>query len=336
MTSMRPLWYQLPMPRSAMSLLPRVWVVDNGHGWAVVWRAGCTVQPKREVAVAKRSTVAQTADGPSVVAAVEQFEPDERRILSDPFACLVVPDHLRVSVRACRWKPARDLFVSMSDATAPGVWGGVVCRKRYVRDQVAAAVAAGIAQLVVLGAGLDTVALSAGIPAWEVDLPENGALKRERLVAMHGSVPETVRLVTGRLGEDDVWAALLAAGVDADVPVVVVCEAVSQYLPRTAFESMVANLAPASGSRLMFSYVVSDFFDGRNLYGSGHLHSRFVDSGVWKLGLAPHSVPALLAVHGWQLVEDVGASEYEERYVRPAGRPLAVTPIERFVLARRS
>ena len=285
--------------------------------------------------MAKRSAVAQTADGPCVIAAVEQFEPDARRILSDPFAPLVVPDRLRASVQACGWKAARDLFVSMSDATAPGVWGGIICRKRYVRDQVAAAVGAGIAQLIVLGAGLDTVASSAGIPAWEVDLPENSQLKRERLVAVHGSVPDTVQLVAARLGEDDVWAVLIAAGVHAAAPVVVVCEAVSQYLAPTAFEAMVANLASASGSRFMFSYVVSDFFDGRNLYGSGQLRSHMVDSGVWKQGFAPGSVPELLARYGWQLVEDVGASEYLERYVRPAGRRLTVTPIERFALSRR-
>lgn len=285
--------------------------------------------------MAKRSAVEQTADAPGVIAAIEQFEPDGRRILSDPFASLIVPDRLRAWVRACGWKAARELFVSLSDATAPGVWGGVVCRKRYVRDQVAAAVESGVTQLIVLGAGLDTVASSAGIAAWEVDLPENSELKRERLVAVHGSVPDTLRLLGARLGEDDLWAALITAGMDADLPVVVVCEAVSQYLLPAAFESMLANLAPASGSRLMVSYVVSDFLEGRNLYGNGQLLSQFVDSGVWKLGLAPSSVSALLAGHGWRLVEDIGSTEYQERYVRPAGRRLIVTPIERFALARR-
>lgn len=46
-------------------------------------------------------------------------------------------------------------MIRATDKKARGIWGGVLCRKRYADDQVTAAIEAGIDQVVVLGAGLD-------------------------------------------------------------------------------------------------------------------------------------------------------------------------------------
>ena len=290
--------------------------------------------------MARRTAAAQTADGPIVIAAVEQAEPESSRIFTDRFAAAIVPPSARAVVQAAAWAPARRLLVQASESGARGAWGGVVCRKRYARDQVSAAIAGGVGQVVVLGAGFDTlaysVAMPAGIPAWEVDLPENGDLKRERLTALFGGVPDGVTLVPASLGDDDVWALLVQAGLSPDIPAVFVAEAVSQYLTPAAFDAVLTGLEPAAaGSRLLFTYVLADLVAGTNLHGAQSLYERFVRRGVWKCGLDPAALPDLLAAHGWRVVEDVGAAEYETRYLRPAGRTLTVTPIERFVLARR-
>jgi O-methyltransferase involved in polyketide biosynthesis len=39
--------------------------------------------------------------------------------------------------------------------------------------------------------------------------------------------------------------------------------------------------------------------------------------------------------HGWTEREQVGPAEYTERYLKPLGRDVAVSPIERFVYAVR-
>ena len=57
-------------------------------------------------------------------------------------------------------------------------------RSRYVEDQLADAVAQGVTQYVVLGAGLDTFAYRNPFPAlrvFEVDLPATQAWKRKML-----------------------------------------------------------------------------------------------------------------------------------------------------------
>lgn len=60
-------------------------------------------------------------------------------------------------------------------------------------------------------------------------------------------------------------------------------------------------LAKASaGSRLIFTYVRSDFLVGTNLYGAGQLRERMTGRyDVWKFGLAPQQVDTLLREYGW-------------------------------------
>ncbi|MEO3809208.1 SAM-dependent methyltransferase [Sphaerisporangium sp. B11E5] len=289
--------------------------------------------------MARRSAAARTALGPMVIAAVEQYEPPGRRLVEDGLAAGFLPPAARVTVRLCRWKAVRAWMADASDKRAPGVWGGVLCRKRYADDKVAEAFGAGIEQLVVLGAGLDTRACRLTPPggrAYELDLPANVAGKRRRLRAMPGGAPERVRLIevdfeTADLA--DVLATVLAGhGFQADRPAVFVWEAVTQYLTQEAVHATLAFLSQAApGSRLLFTYVLADFLENGG-YGAAALHEEFVGKRrVWRFGLAPDEVGPLLGRFGWVEREQVGAAEYRARYLEPAGRELPIMEIERFV-----
>src|SRR5690606_4034546 len=205
--------------------------------------------------MARRDAAESTAFGPMAIAAVEQYEPENRRLVRDPLAIWMLPPWVRALVRACRWAWARELLVAAAERWAPGVWGGILCRKRYADDQVRAAFDAGIAQLVVLGAGLDTkayrLAAPAGIPAFELDRPENAACKRRRLEAYYGEVPETVTSVPADLESADLGDTLAAHGFHPDRPAVFVWEGVTQYLTEEAVRATLAFLSKAAtGSRL--------------------------------------------------------------------------------------
>lgn len=287
----------------------------------------------------RRPPAAQTAFGPMFVTAVEQYTPPAHRIVDAAFASRMLPAAQRLVVRAGRWSRLRRLGEAGSDRKAFGVWGGVLCRKRYARDQVRRALDAGIGQVVMLGAGLDTlayeVAAPAGVPAFEVDMPENIAYKRDRLRAVFGGVPDGVRLVPVRFETDDLAGSLARQGFRAEVPAIFVWEAVTQYLTEDGIRRTLAFLATAAtGSRLIFTFVRRDFFDGTELYGAGSLH-KFVDRRVWRFALDPADVDGLLREYGWAEREQVGPAEYTSRYLRPAGRDLPATPIERFVYAEK-
>ncbi|MFE2752329.1 hypothetical protein ACFXGA_10035 [Actinosynnema sp. NPDC059335] len=75
---------------------------------------------------------------------------------------------------------------------------------------------------------------------------------------------------------------------------------------------------------------------GGGVREAGAPHERFVArQRLWRLGLRPRDVGPLLARYGWRKVEDVGAEEFRTRYVRPAGRDVPVSPLERTVLAEK-
>ncbi|GAB2908913.1 hypothetical protein [Streptomyces heilongjiangensis] len=57
---------------------------------------------------------------------------------------------------------------------------------------------------------------------------------------------------------------------------------------------------------------------------------------VWHFGLGPDDVRSLLQEYGWVEREQVGGQEYLARYIRPTGRDLPVSEIERFVYGEKA
>lgn len=283
---------------------------------------------------------AETALGPMVIVATEQYLDPHQRIVEDALAAKLLPSNLRAMVGLARWKPLRDLLLSASEKRAPGITGSVLCRKRFVADQLAAALP-GLDAIVVLGAGLDTLgsrlAGRSPIPVYEVDLPENIAVKEERLRAALGHVPETVRLCPMDFEHQELESVLRARGHRAEDRTLFIWEAVTQYLTESAIRKTLGYLQKAAtGSRLVFTYVRQDFIDGTNLYGAGNLYNGFrVKQQIWRFGFSPDQVAPFLADYGWHEVEQMGRQAFLERYVAPAGRDLNVSEIERSVYAEK-
>lgn len=289
------------------------------------------------MAKSARKSTEQTAYGPMVVAAIEGYEPPGRRLVDDPLAVRLLPAASARIVRACRFPALRGLLRRISEARTPGVWAGILCRKRYFDDAVRDALDAGLTRVLFLGAGLDTRALRLVLPAGgtavEIDTPDNVALKREKLVDAFGAVPAELRLAGQDFETADLAAELRASGIGGGAPVMVVWEGVTQYLEPEAVRATLGALAElAPGSRLAFTYVRADLISGAAMHGADKLYRRFVaGSGIWKSGLTPEMASALLDETGWDVVEDVGAEDHMTRYrLDPAYPPMK---IERIVQA---
>lgn len=279
---------------------------------------------------------AGTAVGPMVIAAVEQHRSPGQRLLHDPLAVSVLPPFSRWLAGLARRPSVRAALIRASERAAPGVWGGIACRKRYIDDQFVQALDDGIGSVVILGAGLDTRAHRLGVPAgaavFEVDLPVNVEHKRRRL-----PVDDLVTLVPIDFDTEDLRTTLAAHGYHPGSRCLVVWEGVTQYLTEEGLRRTFDFLADqVSGSRLLFTYVRKDFLDGTRLYGSEALHKRFVAGRrLWRFGLHPQEVEAFLAERGWREVEQMGPAEFDARYVRGTGRAVPISPLERTVLAEK-
>lgn len=56
---------------------------------------------------------------------------------------------------------------------------------------------------------------------------------------------------------------------------------------------------------------------------------------IWIFGMNPEGWPTFLKEYGWPLIEDVDYNELAGRYMKPTGRILASTPVERIVYAEK-
>lgn len=284
---------------------------------------------------------AQTAYGPMSIAAIEQYYPPGQRLVQDDLACQFLPFGLKSFVKLTRWPPARALMFNASEKRAKGVWGGVLCRKRYIAEKTLEAVRAGLTGVVILGAGLDTLAYRlaplAGMPVFEVDLPENIAYKQAKLEQLYGRVPAHVTLVPIDFDSQDLESALASQGYKIDQKSFFVWEAVTQYLTEGGIRKTFNFLAKAkAGSRMVFTYIRQDFIEGTARYGLEALYQGFrVKEEIWHFGLGPEQVPEFLQEYSWKELEQVGSEEYAARYVKPSGRAIPVTEIERAVYAEK-
>ena len=280
----------------------------------------------------------QTAVGPMVIVAVEQYCSAEQRLVQDDLAYHFLPAGVQFIVRLARWRPARSLLMNLTEKTGQGIWGSVLCRKRYIDDMLRAS-SREIDAVVILGAGLDTrvyrMAELATIPVFEVDLPENIAYKRKKLQRLGGRVSNAVKLVPIDFERQSVEAVLNEHGYRAGQRTFFIWEAVTQYLTEPAVRKTFDFLVQAAaGSRLVFTYIRQDFLDGINLYGAENIHQRFrVKQQVWRFGMAPEQVSAFLEAYGWQEREQMGGEEFHRRYVGPSGREMPVSEVERSVYA---
>jgi methyltransferase (TIGR00027 family) len=150
----------------------------------------------------------------------------------------------------------------MSPFTRP-FRASILARARFVEDLVAEQTGRGVAQYVILGAGLDTFAqrrpqLASNLRVFEIDRPGPQAWKRQRLVELGFGVPPFLRLVPVDFEAGEAWSERLqAAGFDAGKPAIVASTGVSMYLTRDAIAATLREIAAfAAGSTLVMSFML--------------------------------------------------------------------------------
>jgi methyltransferase (TIGR00027 family) len=219
-------------------------------------------------------------------------------------------------------------------------YGTIVIRSRHAEDALAAAVARGMRQYVIVGAGMDSFGLrrpafAREVEVFEVDHPATQKLKLERLGECGVSPPTGVHFVAADLSQEGLDAALTQSSFDSLRPAFFSWLGVTQYLTREANLQTFRAIAScaAEGSEVVFTYA-----DQRDLDGSGTSDvARFKTTGAavgepWVSGFLPAELGDQLAAAGLRLVEDLGPEDLRERYC--AGRADALAPSAAMHIAR--
>jgi methyltransferase (TIGR00027 family) len=274
-----------------------------------------------------------------VLVAIEQYWPEGERIITDDLAYPILPIGSRIWVRMLgRFK---DWLVRKTEGKVPGLWGGIMSRKRYIDDKVGDD-AGQIEAIVNLGAGFDTRAFRlpslADKPVWEVDQPQNIDAKRTRLEKLFRPVPQHVALVPIDFDHQDLATVLASHGYEPTKKTFFIWEGVTQYVTEDGIRATFDFLAKApTGSRLVFTYTPRDFIDGEVFYGQEYLYKQMlVKDKIWLFGINPEQVDDFIGEYGWRVVEHLGYDELDERYVKPTGRNLLSMAIERIVYAEKT
>lgn len=287
---------------------------------------------------------AETGPGAMGLVAMEQLKfPESRRILSDGLAYSILPFGMRAAIRMKAGPFPGDFIVKQAEKKVPGLWGSIMCRKRYIDEKVSETASSSEVEAVVnLGAGFDTRAYRlpalAEVQVFELDQPDSIDRKRQRLEKLFGKVPEHVILIPIDFDREDLEAALKSKGWEAGMKTFFIWEGVTQYLTESGVRSAFDFLSGASpGSRLAFTYIRKDFLEGQNMYGLDFLHEKMVSKdGVWLYGMDPEKVPEFLEEYGWRVLEHLGYEDLAEQYIKPTGRSLQSMPIERIVCAQKN
>ena len=179
---------------------------------------------------------------------------DEPLVFADPVALPILGAVAEATLRNDPFAP--------NDPLSRGLRGAVVARSRFVEDELARCVAAGVLQYVVLGAGLDTFAYrnaygAEGLQVFEVDHPGTQRWK-QKLVAEAGiDVPASLTCVPLDFERDDLSTALRNAGFRADQAACIGWMGVTMYLTTDAVtRTLRAAAGFAAGSCLCFDYRV--------------------------------------------------------------------------------
>jgi methyltransferase (TIGR00027 family) len=150
------------------------------------------------------------------------------------------------------------LDISLPDWLRPGI----EARTRFMDEHVAAAIATGVQQIVICGAGLDDRALrfrTRDVVFFEVDHPATQADKAARLHAIGAGQAGPI-LVSCDFQADAIGPALAAAGHSGSDPTLFLCEGLLVYLDRGACHRLLAGLAgcAAAGSALAATLATYD------------------------------------------------------------------------------
>lgn len=279
----------------------------------------------------------KTAYAAAYARLIEQYEPKETRLFDDLFVKNFFSNYLSSIMQ---FNTIRNLMIFMYNATSTGLFGLQVCRTKYIDEKLEEAIDNGVEQVVILGSGLDTRLYRIAnnkIKGFEVDLPIMQDKKKIIMKKCLGELPSNVVFIPIDFNIQTLDEVLEIKELDFLKPIFFIWEGVTQYITKEAVKNTLKFISKASsGSEVVFTYVLASVVDGTaNTIGAEALTTLFKAGGqTWHFGLNPSEIKNFIKQYNLELIEDVGSSYYQENYLKPIGRKLDVSLIERIAYAK--
>jgi methyltransferase (TIGR00027 family) len=280
----------------------------------------------RRTTPTKKSHASITAPGVAFARALESSKPPGERICYDPLARpLISPAFFLL----CR------LFAGYAERKGPGVMAFLAARCRYMDDYLIQCLDAGIGQLVILGAGLDSRAyrftqLKEHVRVFEVDHPATQQMKVEKIKRILGQLPEYVTYVPIDFNEETLRK-LLDSGYSSRLKTLFIWEGVVCYLTAEAvdqtLEFVLKNSDP--GSSIIFDYLYASALTAANKRGEiarMQQASRYSGEGL-TFGIDEGKVEEYLRSRGYTQITNVTSEDLRKAYFTGVNQNRAIAPI---------
>jgi methyltransferase (TIGR00027 family) len=248
----------------------------------------------------------RTALGVAALRGIHQLLDGEPKILDDPIAIRLLDE---ATIQAIRAGAAQ-----AQSEDRRRLRSQVVLRGRYAEDRLALAVARGVGQCVILGAGLDTFACrqpvwARGLKIFEVDHQATQDDKRQRLLRAGIATPANLEFVAIDFEQVSLREGLRASTLDFSRPTFFSCLGVLVYLTQAAIDAIFELVAgfPA-GSEIAFS------FSSPRDSVSPLAASAALAGEPWRTQIEPAVLNVRLRAMGFSEVSFLERQEAEETY----------------------
>lgn len=243
-------------------------------------------------------------------------------VLSDTVAARLLGGSIEAQIRA--------RADELQTPDSRGLRSTVVLRSRFAEDSLMDAVAEGVEQYVLLGAGLDTFAYRQ--PPWarrltiiEVDHPASQAAKRASLAEAGIEIPPNVRFADIDFERETLSHGLARCGVDTAKRTFFSWLGVTMYLTRDAIEATLRTvLSFPKRSAVVFTFVQPNPDPAS---GAARLAAGSASGGEpWISYFTPDEVEAMLRSLGFSDASFLAREEAERRYYANRTDGFAVPP----------
>ncbi|HEX7647211.1 MAG TPA: class I SAM-dependent methyltransferase [Noviherbaspirillum sp.] len=238
---------------------------------------------------------------------------DDPVVFDDPFAFRILGPNAAIV--------EQDAF-QFNDPFSRGLRAALVARSRFAEEKLAQAVAAGVKQFVVLGAGLDTFALrnpfkQEGLRVFEVDHPSTQQWKRGLMAEAGIDVPPSLTFAAVDFEKQTLAEGLRQAGFDASQPAFFSWLGVVVYLTQEAvFDTLRFVTSLPEGSSIAFDYALADsLLDGMHRMIRERVRAHVAAEGEpWRSEFVPEALCEEMMRIGFREVEDLGPPDINTRY----------------------
>jgi methyltransferase (TIGR00027 family) len=255
----------------------------------------------------------RTAIGVAALRAAHQLVDTEPRVLDDPIILKLLGIETLDTIREDRARYQTPASLALRSH--------IVLRSRYAEDRLQEAVARGVTQYVILGAGLDTFAYrqpewAKGLRIFELDRAPMQKEKKERLSLSRVVVPENVIFGSIDFDREELADSLASYGVDLSEPTFFSWLGVTMYLSEAAVFGVLRDVARfPRGSEIVFTFAPTATGDGV----IDEALQRFAELAAsvnepWRTYFDPDDLASRVRAEGFSKVELIEPSEAAARY----------------------